>query len=87
MPKHYRDYTVGELIDAGFKVDAKKFNARTEEEAEEQLHIIEGLKPFTIGSYEGAQWVMKSTEKFEAIAFYEQKKSPAATEDDEKTFY
>lgn len=34
MPKHYRDYTIGELLDAGFHADLFHFGDLSREEAE-----------------------------------------------------
>ncbi|WP_068672310.1 hypothetical protein [Oceanobacillus sp. Castelsardo] len=44
MQKNYRDYTVGELLDMGLKMEIYNHNSPSEKEAYQLLKRFEGIK-------------------------------------------
>lgn len=44
MQKNFRDFTINELLEMGFKVDVNNHNSKTIEEAKNITRKIEGIK-------------------------------------------
>lgn len=66
MEKHFRDFTVGELIDAGFKIEAVSHGFKDEQVAKYAVGSFEGIEKDVIYYPEiGSKVVKGSTDKFE----------------------
>lgn len=65
--KHYRDFTVGELLDMGFDIDVFNHNCSSKEEANRVLSMFEGIERRHDASIEGANLVRGWKEEFEVV--------------------
>ncbi|WP_019377703.1 hypothetical protein [Virgibacillus halodenitrificans] len=69
MQKNYRDYTVGELLDLGFEVEAIKHRIKNKEDANKEVSQFEGVKVSSRYLDNGVEFVRGWKEKFKAIIF------------------
>lgn len=74
MQKNYRDYTVGELLDMGFKVGVVTHDVDYENEAKEVINRFEGVKQSTNElSFNQRKVVRGWKGKFEVSCFTQKK--------------
>ena len=69
MQKNYRDYTVGELLDMGLKIDVYNHRVPSKEDAEQMLSRFEGIKRSSHTQNSGVKVVNGWKGKFQIANF------------------
>lgn len=67
--KHYRDFTVGELLDMGFNVNALNHDCPSKDEANNILSMFAGVKKSSGVLESGIEVLLGRKEKFEVVNF------------------
>lgn len=71
--KDIRDYTVGELLETGAKIEVKYHEVKDKEDAVKKVSVFGGLNRLETNSVENTHWVdatESSKENIDVTAFY-----------------